>query len=183
LPQTVDRIKKRYPKASVELWGEDEHRIGLLPIIRRVWAPKGLRPVVNVQHRYQWMYLVGFVCPQKGESFWLIVPTVTLEAFEKCLKEFAQFYNLGKGKKVILVIDRAGYHQEKNLKVPIGIILEWLPAYSPQLQPAERLWVLSNEGVANKHFASLDILEEQQIKRCQMLRTMKKEIQKRCLFN
>jgi hypothetical protein len=61
----------------VEVWGQDEHRIGLKPILRRVWWKKGQRPIMTVQHRYKWTYLYGFVCPQSGETFWLLVPTVT----------------------------------------------------------------------------------------------------------
>lgn len=176
-------VQEKYPDAVIEVWGEDEHRVGLLPIVRRVWVPKGTRPIVKVQHRYQWMYLVGFVYPQKGETFWLIVPSVTLEVYEKCLEEFAQFYGVGEKKKIILVIDQAGYHREESIKVPDGIFLEHLPPYSPELQPAEKLWPLTNEGIANEHFPTIEALEEQQIRRCLTLRRQKEEIRKRCLFD
>lgn len=168
----------------VELWSEDEHRLGLLPIIRRVWVAKGeARPTIPVQYRYQWMYLIGFVCPQRGETFWLIVPTVSLPIFEKCLEEFARFYGVGRRKKIILVVDQAGFHEEESIKVPEGVFLAYLPPYSPQLQPAERLWPLTNEGVANQHFSTIEALEERQIERCLTLRQQKEEIRKRCLFD
>jgi transposase len=58
------------------------------------------------------------------------------------------------------VLDQPGWHTGGELTVPEGIHLEYLPAYSPELQPAERLWPLCNEGVANRLFATIQELEE-----------------------
>ncbi len=65
----VARLKEAYPTAKVELWCEDEHRLGLKPIIRKVWSPKGERPTVKVHQRYGWTYLYSFVRPKKLERF------------------------------------------------------------------------------------------------------------------
>ena len=54
----------------MEVWATDEHRIGLKPIIRRVWAPKGQRPTALGHHRYKWVYVTAFVQPTSGETFW-----------------------------------------------------------------------------------------------------------------
>ena len=64
------------------------------------------------------------------------------------------------------MLDRAGWHTGKEVRVPEGIHLEFLPSHSPELQPAERLWPLSNEGVANRYFEELEELEEALIERC-----------------
>src|SRR3712207_7635760 len=56
-------------------------------------------------------------------------------------------------------LDNAGWHGPKGLAVPEGITLVFLPPYSPELQPAERLWPLVDEPVANKHFATLADLD------------------------
>ena len=50
----------------VEAWAFDEHRLGLKPIIRRIWAPKGQRPKARARPRYQWLYLYAYVQPQTG---------------------------------------------------------------------------------------------------------------------
>ena len=56
------------------------------------------------------------------------------------------------------VVEKAAWHTaKKDLEVPEGIHLEYLPSHSPELRPSERLWPISNEGVANRYF---DILEE-----------------------
>jgi hypothetical protein len=69
-------------------------------------------------------------------------------------------------KHILLVLDQAGWHTSKELKVPEGIDLEFVPSASPELQPSERLWPLSNEGVANRHFEEIEELEEALIERC-----------------
>src|SRR5215207_7934035 len=135
----VLRLKEAYPTAKVELWCEDEARLGLKPIVRKVWSPIGRRPLVKVHQRYEWTYLYAFAHPKSGEVHWLI----------------------------LLVVDRAGWHTaKKKLKVSEGIHLEFLPPHSPELQPAERLWPLSNEGVANCHFEEIEELEETLGERC-----------------
>ena len=51
----MSELQARHVETSVELWCMDEHRIGLKPLIRKVWALKRVRPSVTVQHRYQWL--------------------------------------------------------------------------------------------------------------------------------
>jgi hypothetical protein len=162
----VMRFKETYPTAKVELWCEDEHRLGLKPIIRKVWSPIGQRPQVKVHQRYEWTYLYAFAHPKTGDVHWLILPTVNAEVFSLALEHFATEVGASTKKRVILVLDQAGWHTAKKLKVPEGIHLEFLPSHSPELQPAERLWPLSNEGVANQHFEDMDDLEEALIERC-----------------
>ena len=62
------RLKERYPTAKVELWCEDEHRLGLKPIVRKAWSPVGQRPLVKVHQRYEWTYLYAFARPNSGKS-------------------------------------------------------------------------------------------------------------------
>jgi transposase len=144
----------------VEVWAQDEHRVGLKPILRRVWAPVGVRPVVRVRPRYEWVWVYGFVRPATGATEWLLLPRVNRELFELALAHFARAVGAGPGKRVLLVLDQAGWHTAQGLVVPEGLHPEFLPAYSPELQPAERLWPLCNEGVANKLCATIQELEE-----------------------
>lgn len=141
-------------------------RLGLKPVLRRVWAPRGRRPVARFRRRYEWLYLYGFVRPESGEVFWLILPTVNAEAFSMALAHFAEWAGAGKDKRILLVLDQAGWHTGGKLEVPEGIHLEFLPPRSPELQPAERLWPLANEAVANRLFEDLDGLEEVLVERC-----------------
>jgi transposase len=141
-------------------------RLGLKPLIRRVWAPRGQRPVAKVKRRYEWLYLYAFVSPKSGEVHWLILPKVNVEVFSLALSHFAQEVGASKDRRILLVLDQAGWHTGKEVEIPEGIHLEFLPSHSPELQPTERLWPLSNEAVANRLFESLDELEEALIERC-----------------
>ncbi len=141
-------------------------RLGLKPMLRRVWAPRGKRPIAKGRRRYQWVYLYGFVRPKTGEVFWLVLPRVDAATFSLALSHFAREVGAGAGKRVILVLDQAGFHTGGKVVVPEGIELEFLPARSPELQPAERLWPLVNERVANRPFEDLDKLEEALVERC-----------------
>jgi hypothetical protein len=98
-PEYVHTLQSLVPAGSIEFWAMDEHRIGLKPILRRVWATRGVRPRVLVHHRYQWSYVYGFVHPPTGRTFWLLVPTVSNTAFSAALDEFAAFCQAGPAKR------------------------------------------------------------------------------------
>jgi len=117
----------------------DEHRVGLKPVIRRVWAHKGHRPIIRVQQRYEWLYIYGFVHPESGASQWLLLPTVNVEVFSIALKHFALAIGAGPNLHIMLVLDCAGWHKSGELVIPEGIHLVFLPPYSPELQPCECL--------------------------------------------
>lgn len=55
------------------------------------------------------------------------------------------------------------------MRVPEGVHLLFLPPKSPELQPAEQLWPLTNEAIANRSFANLDELEAATTHRCRVL--------------
>jgi transposase len=183
LPQELERLRQRYPAAQVELWSSDEHRIGLKPILRRVWGKKGCKVTAVVKQRYQWMYVYGFVQPTSGRSSWLLMPTVNVGAFELALTAFAKEQRLGPNKHLLLVLDQAGWHTSSRLRLPEGLHLHFLPSHSPELQPAERLWPLSNEPLANRAFASLDELEQVQAERCRWLQAHPEVIRGRTSYH
>ncbi|GHO61212.1 hypothetical protein KSC_001040 [Ktedonobacter sp. SOSP1-52] len=166
LQEQVRQVQHAHPHEQLELWAMDEHRIGLKPVIRRIWALASARPVIRIQQRYEWLYIYGFVHPQSEESQWLLLPSVNIEVFTIALQHFAQTVGAGPERQIILVLDRAGWHESSEVDVPEGIHLVFLPPYSPELQPCERVWPLSNEAIANRHFKTLDELQEVQAQRC-----------------
>ena len=115
----------------------DEHRIGLKPILRRKWTPPGDRPLVPVENRYEWLAVYGFVRPTTGQNFWLIMPTVSIPAFNLALQHFSQAVA---GDPLYLLMDQAGWHTSNKVQVPAHMRLMFQPAYSPELQPAAHLW-------------------------------------------
>jgi hypothetical protein len=62
-------VREAHPGAEVEAWwAQDEHRLGLKPLLRRVWARRGKRPLAPVHHRYEWLYVYGFLRPKTGKA-------------------------------------------------------------------------------------------------------------------
>ena len=168
--------REENPEREVEVWAFDEHRLGLRPVLRRQWAPRGQRPVAVGRHRYEWLCLYGFVHPATGKVVWFVCSTVDAELLSAVLAAFAEEVGAGEGKLVVLVLDNAGWHASGDLVVPPGIELAFLPPYTPELQPAEHLWPLADEAVANKHFATLQDLDAALGERCRTLAAMPEAI-------
>ena len=104
--------------------------------------------------------------PPGGEISRLILPTVNTELLSMTLSEFAKEAGAGENKRVLLAVDKAGWHTDGEAEIPEGIHLEFLPSGSPELQLAERLWPLTDEAVANRPFKEIEELEETLVKRC-----------------
>jgi DDE superfamily endonuclease len=158
--------QRRHPHATVEIWGMDEHRIGLKPITRGIWAPVGERPIALGHHRFEWLYVTGFVEPATGQTVWNVANAVCKEMFELILADFAKSVGAGPNKRIVLQLDNAGWHGPQNLSFPDGIRPVYQPPYSAELQPAEHLWPLVDEPLVNKHFSTIDDLDAVVAKRC-----------------
>jgi transposase len=176
LAAAVDERRKEHPDRAVEVWAFDERRLGLKPVLRRRWAPKGERPIAVGHPRYEWLYLYGFVRPSTGAVVWFVCTGVDAGLLGAVLAAFAEQVGAGEDKLIVLVLDNAGWHVSGDLVVPPGIELAFLPPYTPELQPAERLWPLTNEAVANKHFATLADLDTALSERCRALAAMPETI-------
>lgn len=134
-----------------------------------MWAPQAQRPIALGHHRYEWLYVTAFVQPASGEVFWYLSNGVSKPFFEGLLALFAREAGAGRERIVVLLLDGAGWHTEPGLAVPDGIRLVYLPRYSPELQPAERLWPLIDEPLVNRHFATLAELDATVAQRCLVL--------------
>lgn len=155
----------------MEVWDHDEARVGRKPILRRVWARRGCRPAAVSRTRYAWLYGYGCVHPRSGRCYWLILPTVNSAAMTVARAECARDIGAGPEKRVVLVVDNAGWHTSHDLQLPPGIERFLLPAYTPERPPAERLWPLIREGVANQSFADRDAVQQRLVDRCLTIST------------
>ncbi len=147
----------------------DEHRLGLKPVRRRVWAPIGERPIALGHHRYEWLYVTAFVTPATGEAVWYLSNGIDKAFFAELLAAFARTTEAGPKRIIVLALDNAGWHGPARLQFPDGIIPVYLPPYSPELQPAEHLWQLIDEPLANKYFETLDALDAVVAEQCTTL--------------
>ena len=103
--------------------------------------------------------------------------------YNQALQDFAQAVGAGAHKQVILVVDGAGSHRSHEVVVPEGVHLLPLPPYSPELQPVEKLWPLTNEPLVNKRFETLADLEAGQVARCETLASMTDAVRGHTLFH
>ena len=134
----------------------DESRFGLQPFIGRCWARKGVRVSAPVNPNYQNFYVYSCVSPITGDAFSLFLPWVNTEMMNLYLSELSAVFP---EKKILLIWDQAGWHKSKSLKLPENITLKSLPAYSPELNPVEKLWQWLKKHVCrNRLFKDLDDL-------------------------
>jgi transposase len=176
-------VATAFPHSVVELWEVDEHRIGLKPILQKVWCFDGQRPLAPVQHRHEWRYLVGFVHPASGRTVFHLATSVSIPLFEAELAAFARQAGASPRKQIVLILDRAGWHSTQRVRVPDHVHLLFLPPYSPELQPAEHLWPLTNTVLVNRHFASSDELEDIQAARSVTLQAQRGLVRSTTLFH
>jgi hypothetical protein len=176
-------VQAAHPAAAIEVWASDEHRVGLKPILRPVWARRGQRPVARVQHRFQWLYLLAFVHPASGRSEWQFASTINTAVMSVALEAFARAVGAGPAKRVVLVLDQAGYHTSPLVQIPEGIHLVYLPPYSPELQPAEHLWQFTDDPLVNAHFPTLAALEDTLATGCDALQRQRAVLRSATLFH
>lgn len=117
----VNQLQIEHPEATIQVWSMDEHRLGLKPVLRRVWVSDGWQPIAQVNWRFQWLWLYGFVQPESGETYWWILPTVNIKLFNRALADLAQHFGVNKYKQIILTIDRAGWPSSDQVEIPDGI--------------------------------------------------------------
>jgi putative transposase len=122
----------------IEIWFQDEARVGQKGTLTRIWARKGTRPRVVCDTRYEWAYLFGAVCPERKVGAAIVMPYANTEAMNLHLEEISKA--VSPGAHAALVLDGAGWHGSEELNVPDNITTITLPPYSPELNPAENIW-------------------------------------------
>lgn len=136
----------------LELWWQDEARVGQQGTLTYVWADKGSRPRQLKDTRYSWAYIFGAVCPARDVGAALVLPRANAEAMNKHLAEIAT--QIQPGSHAVLILDGAGWHQNGGrLKVPDTISILHLPPYCPELNPVENIWqYLRQNFLSNRIF-------------------------------
>jgi DDE superfamily endonuclease len=129
----------QHPEATrVELWFEDEARIGQKGRVTHVWYQRGQRPRGLREHRFASAHLFGAVCPARDTGVALVLPEANTLAMNLMLAELE--HALPAAVHAVLVLDRAGWHLSDDLAVPANLTLVHLPPKSPELNPVEKVW-------------------------------------------
>ena len=142
----------------VRIWCQDESRFGLITMQGRMITLKGIKPVGKKQWKRGKFYIYGVVEPSTGEQYYQEFPRVNHNCFQEFLKGFAQkysdYFNL-------VIMDNGSFHKALLLDWYDQIMPIYLPAYSPELNPIERLWKPTKKYLKGENYSSLDKLKEQ----------------------
>jgi len=152
----------RFPEKDnreIKLFFQDEARFGRINKTSRCWVPQGQRAVIAQQIIREYIYAFTAACPENGENYSLILPQVNTEAMNIFLENISEHYQ---NYRIIMVMDKAGWHRSKNLKVSENIVLMFLPPYSPELNPVEHIWsyIRKTKEFNNNVFNSLNEVED-----------------------
>ena len=170
-PEAVERFKEEIVSRlealdvpddrPVHVWVEDEHRYGLISVIRRCWTIKGHRVTTPVQRKYKWGYVYAAADIVTANTEFLYTPTVSLEWSYEFLKQMVATDPEGIH---IIIWDQAGYHPIDPTvlvdELSESVRFLPLPAHSPELNPIEPLWDQVKCRVANDTWDTLDKIEE-----------------------
>lgn len=137
--------------AKVDVWFQDESRVGQQGSITRMWAPKGTRPRAVRQQQFEYCYIFGATCPQKDKALGLVLPTANTNAMVEHLRLISQ--DTEQGRQALVIMDRAGWHMSKAIQCFDNVTVLPLPPYSPELNPVEQLWQhLKQRYLSNRCF-------------------------------
>ena len=135
----MKEIAKTLPQSTpIEIWFQDEMRIGQKNGIARLWARKGTRPRQPSDQRYENAYIFGAICPARGTGAALVRPYCDTEAMQAHLLEIS--LSVETAAHAIVLVDRAGWHTTAKLQIPENISSMCLPSKSPELNPQENVW-------------------------------------------
>ena len=109
------------------------------------------------QHKFKNFYLFGSFSPITGTHFTLELPKCNTDCFQLYLDEFSK---QSPDEFKILILDNGAFHKAKQLEIPANIGLLFIPPYSPELNPAEKMWRHFKDQIATEVFESLDRLSD-----------------------
>ncbi len=143
------------PNTAIEIWFQDEARVGQKTNLTRRWARRGTRPRAAKDQRTKSAYIFGAICPARGVGAGLVLPRCNTQAMQWHLEEISSQVSLGA--HAILIVDQAGWHTTGKLEIPSNITLLPLPPRSPELNPVENIWQFMRENlISNRVFKSYD---------------------------
>jgi hypothetical protein len=150
-PPFVHAIQQENHGKKIEVWFQDEARIGQQGTLTSVWAQKGSRPTAVKQTEYEWVYVFAAVNPVNGKSSAMIAPTVNTDYMNHHLRFISQ--EAGQDAHVALVLDQAGWHVAKNLKSAAQYNTDAPASLQPGTQPSRTIMGIHSQPLisAIKH--------------------------------
>ena len=155
MSKIIEAIPPSVSSDDVDIWFQDETRVGQQGSRTRIWAEKGTRPRVVKQQQFLSQYIFGAINPSNGLCSALILPFANTECLQLHLEEISN--TVPSGRHAVLIMDCASWHKGTELKAPSNISILHLPPYSPELNPQEGIWqYLKDTFLSNRVFKDID---------------------------
>ena len=116
--------EKRSDFQKVRVFSQDKTRYGLFPVSNRRITLPGVKPIAEIDYRYESVYLYGAVAPLTGERFFLELSHLTSDCFQCFIEKFSEAFPESLN---LLVLDNGRFHHAKSLVVPENVVLLFLP--------------------------------------------------------
>ena len=147
------------PGAPVEIWFQDEMRVGQKNGLVYQWAKKGTRPRQPKDQRYANAYVFGAICPARDIATALVLPRADADAMQLHLDQISRC--VASGAHAVITLDKAGWHTTRKLQLPSNISLVHMPPASPELNPTENVWQYMRQSyLSNQVFRDYDDVVE-----------------------
>ena len=136
---------------------EDEFSLSNTATLSHTWAPIGEQPVISCK-QIKRERVTGFGCvnPQTGQLVVNFAQKGNALTFKKHLKAVLRAYK--DKRKIIVYVDNVRYHHAKSLKPFLqahpNLEIRYLPAYSPDLNPVERVWWYMRKSITHNRYLS-----------------------------
>lgn len=125
-------------QTAIEIWFQDEMRIGQKNGCVRQWAERGTRPRQPADQRYESTYVFGAVCPARDTGAALVLPYANTAAMQRHLEEISR--HVAPGAVAVVLMDNAGWHRTGKLAWPPNVRPLFIPPACPELNAAENIW-------------------------------------------
>ncbi|NJM80102.1 MAG: IS630 family transposase [Flavobacterium sp.] len=138
------------------LYVQDESRFGLFTRNGRALTAKGVKPICTYQNIFKSTYIFGAFSPINGDSLVMELPYCNGDNFQIFLNELS---NKNTAEFKVIILDNGAFHKGKSLIIPENIALIFLPPYSPELNPAELVWLNMKRKTTNKIYKTMEELK------------------------
>jgi transposase len=125
-PERLPTIAAEHPGKRLLVYFQDESRFGQQGTTTQVWAKKGSRPPVVRQTEYEYLWVLGTVCPETGHPEGLLSPQLNANIVNIFLEQFSK--TVPDDVQAVMLWDGAGFHTSQQLHVPKNVTLIKLPA-------------------------------------------------------
>lgn len=140
-----------------EPWFMDEMRYGTRTIVARKWMSRGYRPITPMKYGYKYGYLFQATQPSTGHTFEMFLPNMSGLCFKIFMSDFDKMHP-----NQTMIMDNAGCHHvgwDETEEKP-GTKIIFLPPYSPDFNPQERMFQEIKKPLKGKVFHELKPIED-----------------------